>query len=130
MVVTFADQRVAAPAAAADLRPVIERHLRALAARELPARLLELAASRRIPVGRITIRNQRTRWGSCSEAGVIALNWRLVQMPDAVRDYVMLHELLHTRELRHSRRFWRLVAEACPGHREARAWLKAYEGEL
>ncbi len=58
------------------------------------------------------------------------MNWRLVQMPDHVRDYILVHELMHLREDGHGRRFWRLVEQACPGHREARRWLKAHEGEL
>jgi predicted metal-dependent hydrolase len=65
-----------------------------------------------------------TRWGACSPSGVITLNWRLIQTPDFVREYVLIHELMHRRELNHSRRFWRLVAAACPRMAEARAWLR------
>jgi predicted metal-dependent hydrolase len=57
------------------------------------------------------------------------LNWRLIQAPDFVREYVLLHELMHRRELNHSRRFWRLVAACCPRHTEARQWLRK-EGKL
>jgi predicted metal-dependent hydrolase len=69
------------------------------------------------------VRNQKARWGSCSAQGVITLNWRLILVPEFVRDYVMLHELMHRRELNHSRRFWKLVAAVCPRHRDARQWL-------
>lgn len=103
------------------------RHLRGLAERELPSRLRDLARQLDVPASRVTVRNQQTRWGSCSPDGAISLNWRLVQMPDAVRDYVLIHELMHVREGSHGRRFWRLVEQACPGHRAARRWLKEHE---
>jgi predicted metal-dependent hydrolase len=105
-----------------------EAALRRRARRELPQQLLALAADHGITVRRISIRNQRTRWGACSPAGTITLNWRLVQVPCFVREYVLIHELMHRRELNHSRRFWRLVAAACPRMTEARAWLK-HEGK-
>jgi len=107
-----------------DLRPVIELHFRGLASRELPVRVTELAALHRLLVRRITVRNQRSRWGSCSRLGVISLNWRLVQTPDFVRDYIILHELAHLRQLNHSERFWREVAALCPEYQTAEKWLK------
>ena len=97
--------------------------LRARAAAELPSRLIELASELDIAIQRISIRNQRTRWGACSSRGSITLNWRLILVPDFVRDYVMIHELMHRRELNHSRRFWKHVAAACPRYDEARKWL-------
>lgn len=100
-----------------------ERALRARAARDLPAQLLALAGQHGIGVTRVSVRNQRSRWGSCSVRGAITLNWRLIVVPDFVREYVMLHELMHRRELNHSRRFWRHVAAVCPRHAEARRWL-------
>lgn len=95
---------------------------------ELPAELLRLAAHHGITVTRVSVRNQQSRWGSCSRRGAIALNWRLVLVPDFVREYVMLHELMHRRELNHSPRFWRLVAGVCPRLVEARRWLRT-EGQ-
>ncbi len=83
-----------------------------------------LARLHAIDVQRISIRNQRSRWGACSPTGTITLNWRLIQTPPFVREYVLLHELMHRRELNHSRRFWRLVAACCPRHQEARRWLR------
>ena len=71
----------------------------------------------------MTIRNQRSRWGACSARGSITLNWRLILVPPWVREYVMIHELMHRRELNHSKRFWKHVAAACPRHQEARTWL-------
>ena len=107
--------------------PAIVRHdepeLRRRAAQELPAELLALAAAHGVSVTRVSIRNQRSRWGACSAQGSITLNWRLILVPPFVREYVMIHELMHRRELNHSRRFWRHVAAACPGFDEARVWL-------
>lgn len=97
--------------------------LRNKAIAELPPQLRELAAAHDITVKRISIRNQRTRWGACSSTGSITLNWRLILVPDFVREYVMIHELMHRREMNHSTRFWKHVAAACPRHREARTWL-------
>jgi predicted metal-dependent hydrolase len=113
-----------------DLRPAVEQHLRRLAARELPPRVLELAALHSLPARRVTVRNQRSRWGSCSRRGTISLNWRLVQAPDFVRDYLVLHELAHLREMNHSRRFWREVARLCPDFTKAERWLKQHSSLL
>jgi predicted metal-dependent hydrolase len=117
--------RVALGRAGPLLPPDHGGHLRRLAAKLLPARLHELAEGLGRPVTGVSVRSQRTRWGSCSPSGRISLNWRLVQMPDAVRDYVLMHELTHLVHLNHSKRFWRELARVCPWHREARAWLRA-----
>lgn len=110
-------------------RPVVvhpdEPALRRRAAKELPAELLALADVHGITVTRVSIRNQRSRWGACSSRGSITLNWRLLLVPPFVREYVMIHELMHRREMNHSRRFWRHVATACPHYQDARTWLLA-----
>jgi hypothetical protein len=121
---------VAVAASGGDLRPAIEQHLRRLAAHELPARVIELAALHQLAVKRVTVRNQRSRWGSCSRRGTISLNWRLVQTPPLVRDYLVLHELAHLKEMNHSRRFWSEVVRLCPDFREAERWLKQHSGLL
>ncbi len=108
-----------------DYRPVLEPLMRACAATELPARLRELAEQHALEVRRVTVRSQRSRWGSCSREGDIALNWRLLQMPTAVCEYVLLHELMHLREPNHSPRFWAHVAAVCPDFAASRAWLRA-----
>lgn len=107
-----------------DGRQKVDRALIVRARRELPPRLLELALRHGLTVSRISIRNQRWRWGSCSRSGHICLNWRLVTMPDDVRDYVLIHELMHLKRMDHSPKFWKLVAEACPAYKDARAWLR------
>ena len=109
-----------------DVSPGVERELRDRARRELPARLLELAADHGLKVARVSVRNQRWRWGSCSRKGHICLNWRLVQMPESVRDYVMIHELMHLKRMDHSPKFWKLVAGAYPDFKSARASLRAW----
>jgi hypothetical protein len=124
--VRLGSEAVPVAGATGDLRPIIERHLRRLATRELPLRVLELAALHHLPVQRVTVRNQRSRWGSCSRRGTISLNWRLVQTPLFVRDYLVLHELAHLKEMNHSRRFWGEVARLCPDFHEAERWLKQH----
>ncbi len=115
---------------AEDLRPIASAWLLARARRELPALLLALAARFDLTVTQVAVRNQRARWGSCATGGRISLNWRLIQAPDAVRDYVLIHELMHLRQPNHSARFWALVARACPDHEASRRWLRAHEAAL
>ncbi|MDE3156255.1 MAG: M48 family metallopeptidase [Acidobacteriota bacterium] len=109
-----------------DVRRTLEQYWRALAEAELPGRCRELAGQFDVQsqVARISVRNQRSRWGACSTRGVITLNWRLVQMPPAVSDYVILHELTHLHHPNHSIRFWRAVERVCPDWREAERWLR------
>lgn len=119
-------ERVKVPNPCPDLRPLLERHLWRLAAKELPPRVLEYAALHQLPVRRVTVRNQRSRWGSCSRRGTISLNWRLIQAPPFVRDYLILHELCHVIEMNHSRCFWREVERVCPDFAKAESWLKRH----
>ena len=107
-----------------DLRPALEAQFARRARIELPARLWELAAETGVDLKHVAVRNQRTRWGSCSAGGTISLNWRLVQTPETVRDYILYHELMHLWEMNHSERFWARVEAVCPGWREAERWLK------
>ena len=106
----------------------IDHDLRVRAAIELPPQLLALAARHGLSVTRVTIRNQRSRWGSCSSRGHITLNFRLMLMPPEVREYILIHELMHLRELNHSRKFWHHVERACPNYRSAEDWLKQNSG--
>ncbi|MEI6860891.1 MAG: SprT family zinc-dependent metalloprotease [Verrucomicrobiota bacterium] len=109
-----------------DLRPALEAQFIRCARVELPARAWELAAETGATLKQVTVRNQRSRWGSCSARGTVSLNWRLVQTPESVRDYIIYHELAHLREMNHSERFWARVAETCSGWREAERWLKRH----
>lgn len=113
-----------------DLRPTLEAAFKSRARIELTARTWELAAEMGMDVKKVSVRNQRTRWGSCTEGGVISLNWRLILSPTFVSDYVILHELMHLREMNHSKRFWAAVAEVCPAWEEAEAWLDQHGSYL
>ena len=121
-------QQSTMPAVTEDpaVREARDRADRARARRELPPRLMALASTHGLAarVSRVSVRSQKWRWGSCSPSGHICLNWRLVTMPDAVRDYVLIHELMHLRRMDHSRTFWKLVEQACPRYQEARAVLR------
>ena len=114
--------RVRPPAVTAEA----QRAWRAQAKAVLPERLFELAVRHGCVVKAVSIRSQKTRWGSCGRNGHISLNWRLMLMPEWVRDYVLVHELMHLRRLDHSPKFWRLVEAACPAYRLARQWLRTH----
>ena len=111
-----------------DLRPALQSRFTRLAKVELPARAWELAAQTRMNVTRVSVRDQRSRWGSCTAAGAISLNWRLILTPEHVRDYIIHHELMHLREMNHSARFWECVEAVFPGWRAAEAWIKRNGG--
>lgn len=80
-----------------------------------------------VTVGRITIRNQKTRWGSCSSKGNVNFNYQLYYMPRELMDYVIIHELSHRRHMNHSAEFWQEVEKYCPAYRECRKKLRDYE---
>jgi predicted metal-dependent hydrolase len=122
--IRFGSECLELDALAEDLRPALEQHLWRLARRELVPRVIELAALHQFAIKRVSVRNQRSRWGSCSRKGVISLNWRLIQAPEFVRDYIILHELAHLKEMNHSARFWREVERLCPQFAQAELWLK------
>lgn len=113
-----------------NLRPAVQKHLHRLAARELPPRVRELAQRHGVAITAVSVRNQRTRWGSCSRHGRISLNWRLMQLPGFASDYIILHELMHRRQLNHSAKFWREVARVCPEYEKAERWLKQHSALL
>jgi len=101
------------------------------AARELVTMVLdEEAPALGVAYRRVQIRDQRTRWGSCSPSGTLSFNWRLVLAPFEVLDYVVVHELCHLQVPDHSRRFWQLVGRQRPRWREQRDWLREYGAEL
>ena len=124
--ICFGSECLTVPDNVSDLRPMIEDHLRALATNEFPAKVMEYAQQHQLPVKRVTVRNQKSRWGSCSRRGTISLNWRLIQTPDWVRDYIILHELAHLRQMNHSNRFWQEVERLCPDYQTAEQWLKIH----
>jgi hypothetical protein len=128
--VRFGGEIVRVPDVGGDLHPWIVKHLWKLAATEFPPKVYEFATAHQLKVGRVTVRNQRSRWGSCSRRGTISLNWRLIQVPPFVRDYIFLHELMHLRQMNHSPRFWREVEMVCPGYEVAEKWVKQHSALL
>jgi hypothetical protein len=114
----------------ANLRFALEHHLQNLARACLIQRTWELVEYHCAKIRRVVVRNQKSRWGSCSCNGTISLNWRLIQLPPPVRDYIIVHELMHLRELNHSPRFWEQVAKACPDYHIAEEWLKQNSGRV
>lgn len=111
-----------------------EKRLEAIyrdAAREyFPKRVSYFSHVLGVNYGKITIRDQKTRWGSCSSKGNLSFNWRLILAPPNVLDYVVVHELCHRKEMNHSQRFWALVESVMPEYREYRKWLKENGNKL
>lgn len=109
-------------------------YLEALLQKQARITLKKITRSRSDQMGlhpaQVTIRDQRTRWGSCSSKGTISLNWRLIMAPPTVLDYVIVHELCHLVEHNHSKRFWQLVAQNCSEFKKMRLWLKNNSGSL
>ena len=113
-----------------EKRGVSEAEARA-AVKELVSMVVEEEADALgVEFERIVIRDQRSRWGSCSTRGTLSFNWRLVLAPLEVLDYVVVHELCHLREPNHSRRFWGLVETRRPEWRAQRDWLHEHGPEL
>lgn len=107
-----------------EVAPIIEKFLRQRARVILFERAQAWADVMQVEYRRLSVRDQRTRWGSCSVNGGLNFSWRLVMAPLPVLDYVVVHELMHLREMNHGRRFWEGVATYCPEYQEHRAWLK------
>ncbi len=110
-----------------DIRPFTREELAELAARarrELPPRVQAYAGEMGVAAGRITIRSQKTRWGSCSSKGGLSFNCLLMLAPREVQDYVVVHELAHRIHMDHSPAFWAVVESVLPDHRAQRKWLR------
>jgi len=104
--------------------------LRREAKRDLEAASLRYARDLGLGIRRVTVRDQSSRWGSCSTTGMLSFSWRLILAPSHVLDYLAAHEVAHLVEMNHSARFWRLVQRLCPGHEGAKAWLDAHGADL
>ena len=110
-----------------------QAEIEALAQRALtviPDRVRHFAPIVGVTYGRITIRNQRSRWGSCSSKRNLNFNWKLIMAPPEALNYVVIHELCHLIEFNHSARFWNLVQQRMPEYGYWKKWLKAHGGEL
>ena len=125
---------VRGPAGTAEPCTAIEqavmRWYRREARRRVGAAIEREAGALGVAPAKVAIRDQRTRWGSCSSLGTLSFSWRLLVAPLDVFEYVVVHELCHLLELNHSGSFWRHVAGARPGYREQVAWLREYGREL
>jgi predicted metal-dependent hydrolase len=116
----------AAPHIARRVRDYLKRE----AKRDLDAASRAAARALGATLTRISIRDQTSRWGSCSTTGVLSYSWRLILAPPFVLDYLAAHEAAHLIEMNHSPRFWRLVERICPDYRHAKAWLDAHGSDL
>lgn len=105
---------------------VINRFIKATAEKYIVPRTHQLAEIMQVTFGRITMREQKSRWGSCSSHGNLNFNWRLVHYPTAIIDYVIIHELAHRQEMNHSAAFWSIVRRYDPAFLQHRGWLKRH----
>ena len=128
--VTIADGEIRVVGAAPHVARRVRDHLIALARQELGRRARALAARIDRRVARITVRDTRSRWGSCSASGALAFSWRLILAPEAVLDYVVAHEVAHLAEMNHGPRFWRVVEMLSPGSARQRGWLSRNRARL
>ena len=113
--------------------PLSELEIRKLAeaaAEDFSKRAAYYAGQVGVQYGRITIRHQKTKWGSCSAKGNLNFNCLLMLAPEPVRDYVVVHELCHRKQMNHSPSFWAEVGRVLPEYREARKWLRSHSAEL
>lgn len=110
------------------LKDAVESWYKEKAREVITGRVESLRAGR--DVRRVSIKDQKTRWGSCSATGNLSFNWRLVMAPPQVVDYIIVHELTHLERMDHSRRFWEKVAKTCPDYKESAAWLKKHGPDL
>ena len=106
------------------------REMAIRAADDIPGRVRHWASIMGIKYGRITIRNQKTRWASCSSLGNLNFNCLMMLMPEPVRDYLVVHELCHLKEMNHSRRFWAEVEAVLPDYKRYEKWLKKHGEEI
>ncbi len=110
--------------------PQVAAILKAAARDRLTRSVARHAAALGRPAGRITLRDTRSRWGSCNHRGDLMFSWRLVMAPPAVLDYVVAHEVAHLRHMDHSAAFWAVCEGLCPGWRGQRDWLRAHGAGL
>jgi hypothetical protein len=108
----------------------VRDYLKCEAKRELEAASRAAAQALGVGIRRVSVRDQSSRWGSCSSTGVLSYSWRLILAPPFVLDYLAVHEVTHLIEMNHSRRFWRLVEKTCPDMARAKAWLNAHGADL
>lgn len=109
---------------------VLEQWYRKQAAEFITVKAKKLSARFGLTYKRLIIRGQKTRWASCSHKGNLSFNWKLLMAPEPVIDYVITHELVHLKEMNHTKKFWQLVTQYCPRWREHKQWLRDHEAKL
>ena len=114
----------------AHLARRVRDFLKREAKRDLDAASRRYAAALGVAVKRVSVRDQSSRWGSCTAAGVLSYSWRLILAPPHVLDYLAAHEVAHLIEMNHSRRFWRVVERICPDWQRSKGWLNAQGNAL
>ena len=113
-----------------NLEEAVYLWMKAQAHKLITEKVTDWSAKLKVEFKRITIRNQKSRWGSCSHLLNLSFNWRLIMVPEEVLDYVVIHELCHLKEMNHKKVFWKTVAGYCPRWREHRTWLNHHRLEL
>lgn len=109
-----------------EIKNKIDKFIKNTAEKYIIPRVHQIAKKMDIEFSKITLRQQKTRWGSCSSNGTLSFNWRLVHYPTKIIDYVIIHELSHRIHMNHSDKFWALVGKYDPQHRANRNWLKKH----
>ncbi len=112
---------------AADNAPISDNELNALiilAEAQIPDKVRHFADLLGVTYGKVSVRNQKTLWGSCTSDGNLSFNCLIMKAPESVRDYVIVHELCHRKEMNHSKAFWKCVESVLPDYKASRKWLK------
>ena len=122
--VTIGDRVISVPGGEAHAARRLRDHLKKMAVSDLSEASRHYAAAMNTKYKSVVVRDQRSRWGSCSATGTLSYSWRLILAPSFVLDYVAAHEVAHLREMNHGPRFWRLVLTHCPNAKPAKQWLK------
>jgi predicted metal-dependent hydrolase len=128
--VTIADGEIRVRGEPAHLARRVRDHLALFARMELARRARPLAARLGRKITRVSVRDTKSRWGSCSSSGKLSFSWRLIFAPNEVVDYVVAHEVAHLVEMNHGKHFWRIVDSLAPGNARQRRWLDRHRAEL
>lgn len=129
-VIRLEDGKILVPGQPEFMTRRVREWLKNLAKEEITERAHAKAEEIGYPIGKITLRDTRSLWGSCTNAGNISFSWRLVLAEEEILDYVVSHEIAHLAELNHGPRFWKIVEELCPHWKASRRWLKTHGDAL
>jgi len=127
---TDGPDRLLVPGAPEHVARRVTDYLKRAARADLEKAVAHYAARAGVTVQRLSVKDTRSRWGSCSARGALSFSWRLVMAPPRVLDYLAAHEVAHRLEMNHSARFWQHVADLCPHWQEAESWLTRHAASL